>query len=253
MAEAAGHKFGQFVGESCEAALEPILQAFADKHGLYLDKKGKRACEERRLRPVDRPLRVPHNLDYVLERGGTPGEDRDTGRLHQERLEAVHEALEEQGPGDHRSRPPDRQKHHFSAPMIGCILVGDYSAPSLEQLLGIGFKVLYLDYDSVKEAFRTVGIDAHFDEKTPDSVHVARKQQWDALSSADQAKVWETLVELNRRNLENFMLHLERAVKHRSMPSESFPCTVLPWSASRSARPSPLSRAMTRRPPTAPS
>ena len=72
MAEAAGHKFGQFVGEYCEAALEPILQAFADKHGLYLDKKGKRPARNVvYVQWVDR-YRFPHNLDYVLERGGTP-------------------------------------------------------------------------------------------------------------------------------------------------------------------------------------
>jgi hypothetical protein len=40
MAEAAGHKWGQFIGEYCESALEPLLQEFANKHGLYLDKKG---------------------------------------------------------------------------------------------------------------------------------------------------------------------------------------------------------------------
>ncbi len=45
MAEAAGHKFGQFIGEYCEAFIEPLLQEFADKHKLYLDKKGQRPSQ----------------------------------------------------------------------------------------------------------------------------------------------------------------------------------------------------------------
>ncbi|HUE15724.1 MAG TPA: hypothetical protein VMR25_16265 [Planctomycetaceae bacterium] len=46
MAEAAGHKFGQFIGEYCELAIEPLLQEFADRHGLYLDRKGLRKARK---------------------------------------------------------------------------------------------------------------------------------------------------------------------------------------------------------------
>lgn len=71
MAEAAGHKWGQFVGEYCESAIEPQLQAFADKHGLFLDKKGPRPARSgKKLRWVD-TFGNGHDLDYVLERGGT--------------------------------------------------------------------------------------------------------------------------------------------------------------------------------------
>lgn len=72
MAEAAGHKFGQFVGEYCEARVEPLLQEFADRHGLYLDKKGERPARKgKKLTWID-SYGNGHDLDYVLERGGTP-------------------------------------------------------------------------------------------------------------------------------------------------------------------------------------
>src|SRR2546423_10453545 len=72
MAEAAGHKFGQFIGEYCESAIEPLLQEFADKYGLFLDKKGPRPARSgKKLRWVD-SYGNGHDLDYVLERGGTP-------------------------------------------------------------------------------------------------------------------------------------------------------------------------------------
>ena len=69
MAEAAGHKFGQFVGEYCEAALEPLLQEFADKHQLYLDKKERRPARKNVYVRWKDCYGFYHNLDYVLERG----------------------------------------------------------------------------------------------------------------------------------------------------------------------------------------
>ena len=54
---------------------------------------------------------------------------------------------------------PIADKHVFSAPMLGCILAGVYTAGALEQLKSVGFKVLYFPYDSVVEAFRSVGVE----------------------------------------------------------------------------------------------
>jgi len=110
---------------------------------------------------------------------------------------------------------PIADKHHFSRPMLGCILVGDYTAPALEQLRSVGFKILYLNYATVIEAFDAVGIDAQFNEKTPDAEHVARKEQWDKLPDADKSRVWLSLIGLNERGLRDFMAHLERAVKRQ--------------------------------------
>ena len=84
--------------------------------------------------------------------------------------------------------------------MLGCILIGDYSPLPLEQLQKIGFKVLYMNYESVVEAFKPVGIDAFFNEEMPEAVHIARKKKWDALSKQKQDKVWDKLVELNIKN-----------------------------------------------------
>lgn len=46
MAEAAGHKFGQMIGECCEGAIVPLLEDVAKRHGLYLDRRGIRAVRK---------------------------------------------------------------------------------------------------------------------------------------------------------------------------------------------------------------
>ena len=215
MAEAAGHKWGQFVGEYCESAMEPLLQEFADKHGLYLDKKGTRPARTgKKLRWVD-SFGNGHDLDYVLERNGTVDKIGTPiafieSAWRRYTKHSKNKAQEIQG-----AILPIAEKHRFSAPLLGCILAGDYTANALNQLRSIGFKVLYLTYDSVVKAFNTVGIDARFDESTPDSAHEAKLRKWTTLSKRKQNSVWSKLVELNERNLEEFMLHLDLAVLRR--------------------------------------
>jgi hypothetical protein len=71
MAESPAHRFGQIIGEVLEASIRPLLVRFASKHGLYLDRKGPRPA-----RPGNKVMWKDkngnqHDLDFVLERGGT--------------------------------------------------------------------------------------------------------------------------------------------------------------------------------------
>lgn len=71
MAESPAHKFGQIIGDLLELALEPHLQKFARKHKLYLDKKGKRKARSGKKVSWTDTNGNKHDLDFVLERGGT--------------------------------------------------------------------------------------------------------------------------------------------------------------------------------------
>jgi hypothetical protein len=215
MAAAAGHKFGQVIGEFCEAAIEPLLQAFATKHGLYLDRRGPRAARTgNKVRWVD-SYGNGHDLDFVLERGGTP----ETVGTPVAFIESAwrrytkhsrNKAQEIQG-----AVLPIAERHYFAAPMLGCILAGVYTAGALEQLKSVGFRVLYFSYASVVEAFKAVGIDAGFDEGTADAEFNRRLRAWASVSERDRRRVRKRLLGLNQRNVEEFMLHLELAVKRQ--------------------------------------
>src|SRR5437879_6156581 len=166
MAEAAGHKFGQFIGEYCETAIEPLLQEFADAHGLFLDKKGIRHARKGKKLAWTDVYGNAHDLDYVLERGGTPQKIGTPvafveSAWRRYTKHSRNKAQEIQG-----AVLPIADKHHFSAPFMGCVLAGVYTAGALEQLRSVGFKVLYFPYESVVEAFNTVGVDVRFNEAT---------------------------------------------------------------------------------------
>ncbi len=110
---------------------------------------------------------------------------------------------------------PIYDKHQFSAPFMGCILAGVYTSGALVQLRSLGFKVLFFPMDTVVEAFNAVGVDARFDDKTSDDEVDAKLRQWQAVSARRRNKVWAKLVELNQRNVDDFMAYLERAVKRQ--------------------------------------
>jgi len=215
MAEAAGHKFGQVIGEYCERAVEPLLQEFADRHGLFLDKAGSRPARSGvKVKWID-SYGNSHNLDYVLERGGTP----DRVGTPVAFIEAAwrrytkhsrNKAQEIQG-----AVLPIRDKHQFAAPFVGCVLAGVYTQGALEQLRSVGFKVLYFTYDSVIAAFKAVGVDARFDETTPDAAFGEKMRKWAGVSAKRRVKVWEKLLELNQRAVDEFMTHLERTVRRK--------------------------------------
>jgi hypothetical protein len=99
--------------------------------------------------------------------------------------------------------------------MLGCILAGVYTKGALTQLISIGFKVLYLSYDSVIEAFAEVGVNAAFNESTPDVEFRKKMTQWSRVPKQKRVLVWNKLLELNRRSVQEFMSHLKRAVERQ--------------------------------------
>lgn len=215
MAEAAGHKFGQIIGEYWERAIEPLLKEFADRHGLFLDRVGDRPARSgKKVKWID-SYGNSHNLDYVLERGGT----LDTIGTPVAFIESAWRRYTKHSRNKAQEISgavlPIRDRHQFSAPFMGCVLAGVYTAGALEQLRSIGFKILYFTYDSVIEAFAAVAVDARFDEHTPDAAFAAKMRKWAAVPAKRRAKVWEKLVELNRRNVDAFMTHLEQAVRRQ--------------------------------------
>ena len=110
---------------------------------------------------------------------------------------------------------PVRDKHHYSAPFMGCFLVGDYTTGAMEQLRSLGFHLLYFTYPTIIEAFAVVGIDAQYDEATSDEEFASKQEMWDELDQGQRDSIWNTLLELNKQEISTFMEALEKAVKRQ--------------------------------------
>jgi len=204
------HKFGQIIGDLLELAIEPKLQEFAKRHGLYLDKKGERAARSGlKVTWVDGKYNK-HDLDFVIERNGSEGTIGDPvafieAAWRRYTRHSKNKAQEIQG-----AIVPLLEKYHKFSPFAGVILAGEFTSGSLTQLHSLGFGVLHFPHETVFEAFAKSGIDARYDEGTPEEEFLTKIESWNNLN--DKSVVAIHLLELNYTSVVSFFKTLENSI-----------------------------------------
>jgi hypothetical protein len=209
------HRFGQILGEVLEKAVEPIVAAQAQKHHLYLDKKGARACRKgAKLSWLDVNGNT-HDLDFVLERAGsatvqgTPAAFIEVAwRRYTKHSRA--KAQEIQG-----AIMPLLERHNKSAPFIGVVIAGVFTDPALQQLKSLGFSVLFIPTASIVKAFAKVGIDAVADEDTPDEDFRKQVDLYEALSLEKKASLAAALLDDHQEDVKVFSAAMEKVLSRQ--------------------------------------
>lgn len=215
MAESPAHKFGQIIGNALEETIEPLLSEFARQNGLFLDKKGPRKARSGIKVTWKDKYGNEHDLDLVLERGGTPNKLgtpvafiesawRRYTKHSRNKVQEIQGAIQ-----------PLLETYQNAKPFAGTVLAGEFTSGALGQLRAHGFAVVYFPYASVIEAFRRVGVNAQFDEDTPDAEFSRRIRTWEKLSSARRRDVASTLRELNAEEIAHFIEILRSVVTRR--------------------------------------
>lgn len=218
MALSPAHKFWQMIGDVLEIAVEPILSDFAKQYGLYLDKKGPR--------PVRKGHKVSwtdlngnkHDLDFVLERGGTPQKCGVPVAFIETAWRRYTKHSRNKAQEIQWAIMPLFETHRRYHPFTGAVLAGVFTTGALTQLKSLGFAVAYFPYETVLKAFSVVGIDAGSDEETPDEDFAERFRRWDALKPSDKAKVGRKLARINAGEVQAFIEAL-RNVTMRTIKS----------------------------------
>lgn len=213
MAKSPTHRFGQIIGDLLEAALEPSLAKFAKEHDLYLDKKGDRPCRKKRKKCSWLDLnKNKHDLDFVLERGGTadkqgmPAAFIETAwRSYTKHSRA--KAQEIQG-----AILPLVETYKAVAPFTGVVIAGWFTEGARTQLESLGFAILHFSHKSVVDAFAQFGIDAAFDEDTPDAEVQKKVDAYAALSVGQRRGIAQYLFASNKDDVLRFMTALEKTV-----------------------------------------
>ncbi len=193
MAEAPGHRLGQIIGDLLELSVEPLLRSFAQEHDLYLDRKELRSARAGvKCTWVD-SLGNAHDLDFVLERGGsptkvgTPAAFIETAwRRYTKHSRA--KAQEIQG-----AILPLLTTHANVKPFAGAVVAGRWTSGALQQMRTSGLSVLQIGYDDIVQSFRTVGMDIDGEEGTPDADLQRQVDAWTALDDEQRAAVGEAV------------------------------------------------------------
>ena len=212
MAEAPGHRLGQIIGETLERSIDPVLSEFAEKHGLYLDKAGNRAARPgKKVSWVD-GLGNSHDLDYVLERGGSddklgvPVAFIETAWRRYTK-HSRNKAQEIQG-----AILPLASKYGHVKPFAGVVLAGVFTKGSLAQLQSNEFQVLYVPYEKIVEAFAGFGIDVEFDESTDDDHLREQIEIYEGLDDGGKQQVADAVRRVVSDQFEEFEEALESTV-----------------------------------------
>lgn len=168
MAQSPSHTFGQKIGELLEELLHPLLLEVAEKHGLYLDYQHAREARGNRKKVAWKDNKGnTHDLDFVLEAGGSETEVGSPKAFiecawRSYTKHSRNKAQELQG-----AIIPLAETYQRYHPFLGVVLAGVFTEGSLSQLRSHRFGILFFSRQSIVAAFAVVGIDASFDEETP--------------------------------------------------------------------------------------
>ena len=223
MAQSPAHSWGQIVGDVIEGAVRARLSEVADQYGLYLDFQGDRPARPGKKVTWHDDLGNSHDLDYVIERGGATdalGEPVAFVEVAWRRYtkHSRNKAQEIQG-----AVLPVAERFRHVKPFLGAVVAGEFTEGALRQLQSVGFAVLHLPYRDIVEAFDAVGIDAGYEEGTPDSMMRAKLAAWRALDSDAAAVVGQALFERSDEDVKAFHRKLEESLGRRAVSIRVLP------------------------------
>lgn len=166
--------------------MRPKLQDFCASRDLFLDVPGKRPSVRsgKKITWADR-YGNKHDLDFVVERDGSKDKQGKPVAF----IEAAwrrytkhsrNKAQEIQG-----AVLPIAEKYSWDRPFLGAILAGEFTGGSVDQLKSLDFRILHVPYSTIVDAFSEVGVDARFDEETPDEEFQDRVDRIESLGDEE--------------------------------------------------------------------
>jgi hypothetical protein len=219
MAESPAHVLGEAIGLVLEEAVGPLLQELSDECGLYLDCKGPRPCRTGRAVAWTDKFGNTHELDFVLEAGGT---DSRQGRpvafiecaWRRYTKHSRNKAQEIQG-----AVGPLAETYEHDSPFLGVVLAGDFTDNAVAQLRSHGFAVIHFPYESVVRAFEAVGHDVSYEEDTPVSVLSRKARRWKGIAPSRKPgvvrQIARLLVQSNQEAVDGFRAAIRATASRR--------------------------------------
>ena len=217
MAESLAHRWGQIIGDGFEMFVRNVLGEVAQRHGLYLDFKRPRKTRGGQGKVTWQDgYGNKHDLDYVLERGGTEetlgvpiafieSAWRRYTKHSKNKVQEIEAAV-----------MPIALTFSRHQPFCGAVLAGEFTRNALHQLESIGFGVLHIPYDSILAAFRELGIDASSEDGvggTTEEQFREKITKWESLPQPQAInRLLAKLHALHQREIADFKQRLEAAL-----------------------------------------
>jgi hypothetical protein len=217
MAESLAHRWGQIIGDVFEMFVRNFLEDVAKQHGLYLDGKRPRKARGGQNKVTWQDgYGNKHDLDYVLERGGT--EDalgvpvafiESAWRRYTKHSKNKAQEIE-------AAVMPVALTFSRHQPFCGAVLAGEFTRNALHQLESKGFVVLHVPYKSILKAFKELGTDASSKDGiggTTEQEFRAKIAKWEALPQPQATqRLLARLHVLHEREIADFKQRLKASI-----------------------------------------
>lgn len=220
MAESLAHRWGQIIGDGFEMFVRNILETVAKRHDLYLDFKRPRKARSGQGKVTWQDgYGNKHDLDYVLERGGTEetrgvpaGFVESAWRRYTKHSKNKVQEIE-------AAVMPVALTFSRHQPFLGAVLAGEFTRNALHQLESKGFAVLHVSYESILTAFKELGIDASSEDDIGGTTEKQFREKITKWESLPQPQAIERLVAklhtLHQREVTHFEQRLDAAITRK--------------------------------------
>lgn len=103
-------------------------------------------------------------------------------------------------------------KYSSFTPFFGAVVAGIFTQNSINQMVSEGFEVVYIPIHVIESAFSSVGIDAHWEEDTPESELQRKVQAYESLTEKEIGQLKAELLRLNSMQLGEFQSKLRASL-----------------------------------------
>lgn len=97
-------------------------------------------------------------------------------------METIHQTFQKQAQEIQGAVLALAETYSHLRPFLGIVLAGEFTAKALAQLRSHAFGVFHIPYPDIMKAFATVGIDASYDESTPEKRFREKIKQYGTLT-----------------------------------------------------------------------
>ena len=212
MAESLAHRWGQIIGDGFEMFVRNVLGEVTKRHGLYLDYKKPRGTRGGQGKVTWQDgYGNKHDLDYVLERGGTDAALGTPVAFIESAWRRYTKHSKNKVQEIEAAVMPIALTFSRHQPFCGAVLAGEFTRNALQQLESKGFGVLHVPYASILSAFAEVGIDASSEDGTDGTTEAQFREKISGWKSQTQPAATDKLVaQWNRRHATEITRFVER-------------------------------------------
>jgi hypothetical protein len=220
MAESLAHRWGQIIGDCFEIFVRNILSDVATRHGLYLDYKRPREARGGQGKVTWQDgFGNKHDLDYVLERGGTEEKRGVPAAFIESAWRRYTKHSKNKAQEIEAAVMPVALTFSRHQPFLGAALAGEFTQNALHQLRSKGFTTFHIPYESILTAFRGLGIDASSADGFGGTTEEQFREKIAAWESLPQPQTTSRLIAslhaLHQAEINDFTRSLDSAITRR--------------------------------------